>query len=78
MANEKPIMNRLLAAIADSENDHPSESGEKFFVDLSRKDAMDAVKRIAGLLEQLSEFATALYEVKPDHPLLGLAPSEQK
>lgn len=70
VTDKKPIMNRLLAAIADGENDHPGEAGEKFFVDLSRKDAMDAVKRITDLLVQVSEFATALHDVCPQHELL--------
>ena len=71
MAEDKPIMNRLLSAIADSENDHPGD--DSYIVDLSRKDALDAVKRIADLLVQVSEFATALHAVCPEHELLTTA-----
>lgn len=67
MEEDKPIMNRLLRAIADSENDRPSD--DSHVVDLSRKDALDAVKRITDLHIMASEYATALYELKPDHPL---------
>lgn len=68
MAEETPIVNRLLSAIADSEHDHPES--DRYLVDLSRKDALDAVKRITELLVQVSEFATALHEVCPEHALL--------
>lgn len=63
MEEDKPIMNRLLRAIADSENDRPSD--DSHVVDLSRKDALDAVKRITDLHIMASEYATALYELKP-------------
>lgn len=69
MAEDVPIMNRLLRAVSDSEADHPGH-GDGWLVDLSRRDALDAVKRITDLLVQLSEFATALHEVCPQHSLL--------
>ena len=74
MPDEAPIMNRLLKAIADSENEYPSDDGRG--VDLSRKDAIDAAKRIAELLIVASELATALDAVAPDHDLLGSTPAE--
>ena len=67
--DEPTIMNRLLRAIADSENDHPHD--DSYIVDLSRKDALDAVKRIVTLRQQLSEFATELHKLSPSHPLFG-------
>jgi hypothetical protein len=69
MTDETSIMNRLLSAIADSENDHPGDDGAP--VDLSRQDAFDAVKRISDLLIELSDVATALYDTKPDHPFFA-------
>lgn len=74
--NEPTIMNRLLQAIADSEHDHPTD--DSYIVDLSRKDALDAVKRIVTLRQQLSEFATALHELSPNHPLFGYLPDAAK
>jgi hypothetical protein len=55
-------MNRLLAAIADSENDFPGDDGVA--INLSRKDAQDAVKRIAELLAELAEAHTELYDLR--------------
>lgn len=68
MSEKPPILNRLLEAIADSENDHPGD--DRFIVDLTRADAVDAVKRIGDLLGLVSELATALSEASPGHPLL--------
>lgn len=77
MADEPTILKRLLDAIADSEHDHPGD--DRYIVDLSRKDAMDAVSRIVTLRSQLSEFATALSDVAPDHPILKVTyPDEPK
>lgn len=72
--DKPPIMNRLLTAIADSEHDHPHDDG--YLVDLSRADVVDAVKRISELLVEVSEYATALHEVAPDHPLFGMKPAD--
>jgi hypothetical protein len=47
MADEPTIMNRLIRAIADSDSDHLHD--DSHIVDLSRKDALDAVKRIVDL-----------------------------
>lgn len=65
---DKTIMRRLLEAIADSEHDHPGD--DSYYVDLTRADAYDAVKRITELVMLVSKFATALHEIDPDHPLL--------
>jgi hypothetical protein len=56
-------MRRLLEAIADSENDHPGEAGEKYYVDFSRKDAMDAVARIVELRSALSTYIKTLKDL---------------
>ncbi len=69
MADETPIMNRLLSAISDSEHDHPGD--DCVLVDLSRKDALDAVKRISDLLVRLSDVMTEFYEAAPDHPMFA-------
>ncbi len=67
--SDTPIMRRLLEAIADSEHDHPGDDGR--LVDLSRRDAVDAAKRITDLRVEVSALAAALYAVSPDHGLLA-------
>lgn len=66
---DKTIMRRLLEAIADSEHDHPGD--DSYYVDLTRADAYDAVKRITELVALVTKFATAIHEIDPDHPLLN-------
>ena len=70
MTRDAPILNRLLQAIADSENDHPGD--DSCPVVLSRRDVVDAAKRITSLLIAGCEYATALREVAPDHPLVQM------
>lgn len=62
--DDRPIMRRLMEAIADSENDHPGEAGEKYYVDFSRKDAMDAVARIVELRSALSAHKACVEALK--------------
>lgn len=53
MSDGIPIVRRLLEAIADSEHDHPGD--DRYHVDLTRKDAIDAVKCITELRAQISD-----------------------
>jgi hypothetical protein len=58
MAGETPsIVKRLVDAIADSEHDHPGD--DSYIVDLTRRDAIDAVRRITELRK---DFEDAIHE----------------
>lgn len=51
-----------MEAIANSEHDHPGPEGDKHYVDITRADAVDAVKRIADLIVERDKLFEALLQ----------------
>ena len=60
---DQTIINLLLESVEECKTNTE-------LISLSKEEAQEAIDYITYLLVRLSEFATALYETDPNHPLV--------